>query len=170
MACTAHCTCSCAAGCGCCERRLPPAAADAVHVPQDLGDEIVASVLGQFDEVAADDSAWHGACLALAELARRGLLLPERLPEASEVVTRALAYDVRRGAHRCAELENGVAAEGAQAGWCRHSSALGAQQAGACCCQSGCRMPQRWLLVRWLTTCEEGLTGAQQTERACQRT
>ena len=67
-----------------------------------MGDEIVASVLAQFDEVAADDSAWHGACLAMAELARRGLLLPARLPEAAQVVSQALAYDVRRGAHRCA--------------------------------------------------------------------
>ena len=62
---------------------------------------MVASVMAQFDEVAADDSAWHGACLALAELARRGLLLPERLPEAARTVSRALAYDIRRGAHRC---------------------------------------------------------------------
>jgi hypothetical protein len=37
--------------------------------------------------------------LALAELARRGLLLPARLPEAIPMVLDALKYDVRRGAH-----------------------------------------------------------------------
>ena len=40
-----------------------------------------------------------GGCLALAELARRGLLVPERLPEVVPVVLRALVYDVRRGRH-----------------------------------------------------------------------
>ncbi|CAM9733282.1 unnamed protein product, partial [Sphacelaria rigidula] len=60
-------------------------------------DDVVCSVLDLF--VASEgDGAWHGGCLALAELARRGLLLPERLPRACPVVRRALAYDVRRGA------------------------------------------------------------------------
>ena len=41
--------------------------------------------------------AWHGGCLALAELARRGLLLPQRLPEVVPLVVEAMAYDVREG-------------------------------------------------------------------------
>ena len=39
-------------------------------------------------------------CLALAELARRGLLLPSRLGSVVPVVLAALRYDVRRGSHR----------------------------------------------------------------------
>lgn len=48
----------------------------------------------------AGDAAWHGACLALAELARRGALLPARLPAAAPLVATALHFDARRGAHR----------------------------------------------------------------------
>ena len=48
----------------------------------------------------AADSAWHGGCLALAELARRGLLPPERLPQVVPLVVQALQYDLRRGPTR----------------------------------------------------------------------
>ena len=50
------------------------------RLPRDLADDVVASVLELFSD-SEGDGAWHGGCLALAELARRGLLLPERLPE-----------------------------------------------------------------------------------------
>ena len=45
------------------------------------------------------DNAWHGGCLALAELCRRGLLLPERLESAIAVLDKALIYDVNVGTH-----------------------------------------------------------------------
>ncbi|VDP89005.1 unnamed protein product [Echinostoma caproni] len=44
-------------------------------------------------------TAWHGACLAFAELGRRSLLLPSKLPEVMPVIMRALFYDERSGDH-----------------------------------------------------------------------
>jgi hypothetical protein len=62
------------------------------RLPKDLADEIVASILDMVqanvdfrygienaDISLASDSSWHGCSLALAELSRRGLLLPDRL-------------------------------------------------------------------------------------------
>jgi len=66
------------------------------RLPLELADDVVAFVLELFD-VSEGDSAWHGGCLALAELARRGLLLPNRLGKVVPLVVDALIYDVRRG-------------------------------------------------------------------------
>ena len=66
---------------------------------QELGDDVVGSVIELFSP-SESDTAWHGGCLALAELARRGLLLPSRLQLVAPLVAEALQYDVRRGPHR----------------------------------------------------------------------
>ncbi|XP_077980737.1 tubulin-specific chaperone D-like [Glandiceps talaboti] len=66
------------------------------RLPQELADQVVASVLELFS-LSESDGAWHGGCLALAELGRRGLLLPQRLPEVVPVVLKALEYDEKRG-------------------------------------------------------------------------
>ncbi|GAQ86916.1 Beta-tubulin folding cofactor D [Klebsormidium nitens] len=68
------------------------------RLPADFADEVVGSVAELF-RPAEGDGAWHGACLAVAELARRGLLLPQRLSEVVPAIVQALHYDVRRGPH-----------------------------------------------------------------------
>ncbi|GJP52652.1 hypothetical protein CLOM_g11750 [Closterium sp. NIES-68] len=50
-------------------------------------------------EELPSDSAWQGVCLALAELAARGLLLPSRLHSVTPLLVTALHYEVLRGAH-----------------------------------------------------------------------
>lgn len=69
-----------------------------MRLPSDMGDQVVESVLELFSPTEGD-GAWHGGCLALAELARRGLLLPARLPSVVRLITTALLYDVRVGSH-----------------------------------------------------------------------
>ncbi|XP_069124940.1 tubulin-specific chaperone D-like [Argopecten irradians] len=66
------------------------------RLPRELADEVVGSVLELFS-LQETDGAWHGGCLALAELGRRGLLLPERLPDVVPVVLKSLEYDDKRG-------------------------------------------------------------------------
>nr|CAB3266849.1 tubulin-specific chaperone D-like [Phallusia mammillata] len=67
------------------------------RLPKELANEIVESVLENFS-FSQSDGAWHGGCLALAELGRRGLLLPECLGNVVPILLKALTYDERRGA------------------------------------------------------------------------
>ncbi len=46
-----------------------------------------------------NDFVWHGSCLTLAELARRGLLLPSRLAEVMPIVIQAIQYDIPKGSN-----------------------------------------------------------------------
>ncbi|KAF6727713.1 Tubulin-specific chaperone D [Oryzias melastigma] len=67
------------------------------RLPKELADEVVGSVLDCFS-FQETDSAWHGGCLALAELGRRGLLLPSRLNDVVPLIVKSLTYDEKRGA------------------------------------------------------------------------
>jgi tubulin-specific chaperone D len=66
-----------------------------------LGDDVVTSVLETFQRPPSGgaDAAWHGGCLALAQLATRGTLLPYHLEHVVPAMVVALQYDVRRGPH-----------------------------------------------------------------------
>ena len=71
------------------------------RLPKELADDVVESLL-QLLSLKESDSAWHGGCLSLAELARRGLLLPKRLDQVVKVrkVLKKLAFFIfscRRG-------------------------------------------------------------------------
>lgn len=59
-------------------------------------DDIVQSLLELFSFVE-DDSAWHGGCLAIAELGRRGLLLPQQLKSVVPIILKALIFDKKLG-------------------------------------------------------------------------
>ena len=69
-----------------------------MRLSKNLADDIVGAVLELFEDNDAD-SAWHGGCLALAELTRRGLLLPDRLTEVVPIIQSAIHFDVLRGQH-----------------------------------------------------------------------
>ena len=80
----------------------------------DMADQVVSSIIEMLQEdielepgqqikdvdvSITNSSTWHGACLALAELTRRGLLLPDRLYEAVPWVLRALTFEQRKGTY-----------------------------------------------------------------------
>lgn len=66
------------------------------RLPKDFGDEVVGSVIEILNPLEANEG-WHGACLAIAELAKRGLLLPYRLDTLVPLLLQALTYDELKG-------------------------------------------------------------------------
>ncbi|CAO3634880.1 unnamed protein product [Cunninghamella echinulata] len=80
------------------------------RLPKELAEDVIGSLLelfeentfiknGKLDLTSVSDHTWHGTSLAVAELARRGLLLPERLEETIPWITLALKFDLKRGSH-----------------------------------------------------------------------
>lgn len=52
-----------------------------------------------YDLPSIAEATWHGACLASAEIARRGLVPPTILPKLLDWLSQALYFDIRKGAH-----------------------------------------------------------------------
>ncbi|KAI9172975.1 hypothetical protein H9P43_007106 [Blastocladiella emersonii ATCC 22665] len=91
---------SAAKGVGRITYRLPEElAADVVQSVIDLFNENVhaSTATGNLDISGVSEHTWHGACLSIAELARRGLLLPAVLDTAMTWIQLALTFDIRRG-------------------------------------------------------------------------
>lgn len=66
---------------------------------RDFADQVLESLLDRCFSFRETDKAWHGGCLALAELTRRGLLLPERLSTVVPLVCQALHFEQVSGNH-----------------------------------------------------------------------
>lgn len=67
-------------------------------LPMDFGDEIVQSVIQILErKEVVFHNGWHGSALAIAELTRRGLLLPNRLPFVIPLVIFMLQCNIRQG-------------------------------------------------------------------------
>ncbi|KAI1789614.1 ARM repeat-containing protein [Ganoderma leucocontextum] len=82
----------------------------AERLPVDFAEQVLEQVLHMFsihssgiasiyDLPSIAEVTWHGACLACAEMARRGLIPDERLSELVEWLYKALLFDIRKGAH-----------------------------------------------------------------------
>lgn len=64
------------------------------RLPRIGGDDVLDAILELFEDNERENN-WHGACLTLAELARRGLLLPNRLDEVIPRVVTAIHVRVQ---------------------------------------------------------------------------
>ncbi|EGG21632.1 tubulin folding cofactor D [Cavenderia fasciculata] len=65
---------------------------------QEMGEQVIGFIFTCF-EGEPDPFAWHGGCLALAELCRRGLILPDNIGNLVEKVNKALFLDVLKGSY-----------------------------------------------------------------------
>jgi len=63
----------------------------------ELGDEVITCVLEECFQEQESEASWHGGCLCLAELARKGLLLPSKLSKVIYYMKKALLYEKVKG-------------------------------------------------------------------------
>ncbi|KAF8133796.1 TBCD protein [Boletus edulis] len=82
----------------------------AERLPTDFSSQVLETILNLFsihsiagapisDMPSVAEATWHGACLATAEMARRGLVQSSLLPQLLDWLSKALYFDIRKGAH-----------------------------------------------------------------------
>ncbi|KAJ1978741.1 hypothetical protein H4R35_001785 [Dimargaris xerosporica] len=64
-----------------------------------LDAELSPSAIARLDIRGVSECTWHGVCLALAELVRKGLLLPDLVQDCVPWIVKALTFDLKRGSH-----------------------------------------------------------------------
>eukprot|EP00892_Ulva_mutabilis_P007185 jgi/Ulvmu1/4839/UM020_0125.1 len=69
----------------------------AARLPSAFVEDVNDAILELLSHLESD-CAWQGGCLALAEVARQGLLGTDRLPEVVPLICEALCFEQRRGA------------------------------------------------------------------------
>ena len=67
------------------------------RLTMEMADEIIEEIMDILESEPNNDNFWHGAQLTIAELARRGLLLPRRLKHFFPFVHKALLFEKNQG-------------------------------------------------------------------------
>ncbi|KAK4336966.1 hypothetical protein RND71_043416 [Anisodus tanguticus] len=66
------------------------------RLTKDFAEDVFENILDLFSQYE-EESTLHGACLSIAELARRGLILPDKLPDLIPLISKALIYEELKG-------------------------------------------------------------------------
>lgn len=66
------------------------------RLPKESADDILDAVFDLMKD-ETNEHAWHGGCLTIAEMARYGLILPEKLNRTAELIKEAIIYDKNKG-------------------------------------------------------------------------
>jgi adenosyl cobinamide kinase/adenosyl cobinamide phosphate guanylyltransferase len=70
----------------------------ASRLSRERASDVIDNLLsGYFEKNLSNEYSWHGGCLTLAEMARQGLILEEKLPKVIEVVGHAILFDKIKG-------------------------------------------------------------------------
>ncbi|EJD76372.1 beta-tubulin cofactor D family protein [Loa loa] len=69
------------------------------RLPKYLANDILCNIIKFNFNLHSGNAAWHGGCLAVAELSRRGFLPLERLPDIVKILLNALIFEEPQGHH-----------------------------------------------------------------------